>query len=269
METEEAIHKAFDLSGQVALVTGAGSGLGRTSAEVLSLAGANVICADINAQRCEGTVAAITEAGYRARAYNVDVSIRGEVESMVADVVATDGRLDVMCNVAGIMMDSKILDLTLENFDRVMSVNLKGTLFGCQAAGRAMVAQGHGSIINMASAAVLTPAPEIGAYAMSKAAVVQLTKTLSMELGRKGVRVNTVAPGFIPTNMTARYYTRPDGTVDEDLKAAVLGPMARFSPLGRVGEPLDVAYCILYLASNASSFVTGQMLSPNGGVAMA
>ena len=131
-----------------------------------------------------------------------------------------------------------------------------------------MVAQGGGSIINMASAAVLAPSPNVGAYAMTKAAVWQLTKTMAVEVGKKGVRVNAVAPGFVPTNMTARYYVRPDGTVDEEMKAMVLEPMAKYAPLRRVGETPDIAYCVLYLASDASSFMTGQLLSPNGGVAM-
>ena len=147
-------------------------------------------------------------------------------------------------------------------------MNLKGVLYGCQAAGKVMVAQGGGSIINMASAAVLTPAADIGPYAITKAGVAQLTQSMAVEVGKHGVRVNTVAPGFVPTNMTARYYRRPDGTVDEDTKAAVLAPMARHAPLRRVGETADIAYCVLYLASDASSFVTGQLLSPNGGVSM-
>ena len=105
-------------------------------------------------------------------------------------------------------------------------------------------------------------------YSATKAAVLSLTRTSANELGEHGVRVNSVAPGFIPTNMTARYYTRPDGTIDEETKAAVLAPMAKFAPLRRVGVTEDIGYCVLYLASDASSFVTGQLLSPNGGVAM-
>jgi 3-oxoacyl-[acyl-carrier protein] reductase len=131
-----------------------------------------------------------------------------------------------------------------------------------------MVEQGSGSIVNMASAAVLTPAANIGPYAIAKSGVLQLTRTMAVEVARRGVRVNAVAPGFVPTNMTARYYRRPDGTIDEEMKAAVLGPMSKHAPLRRVGETNDIAYCVLYLASDASSFLTGQLLSPNGGVAM-
>jgi 3-oxoacyl-[acyl-carrier protein] reductase len=115
---------------------------------------------------------------------------------------------------------------------------------------------------------VLTPAAGIGPYAICKAGVAQLTKSMAVEVGRRGVRVNSIAPGFVPTNMTARYYTDPDGSLNEGLKEAVLGPMAKSAPLRRVGTTADIALCVLYLASDASSFVTGQMISPNGGVAM-
>ena len=268
METTESVRAAFDLTGRVALVTGGGSGIGRTTAEVLSGAGATVVCADLNAGGAEETARSIVDAGGRAEGAQVDVSERSALSDLVAQIVADHGGLHVMCNIAGIMIDSEIIDVDPDEFDRIVSVNLKGTLYGCQAAGKVMVEQGAGSIINMASAAVLAPSPGIGAYAICKAGVAQLTQSMAVEVGRSGVRVNTIAPGFIPTNMTARYYTKPDGTIDEEAKAAVLAPMAKFAPLRRVGLTSDIGYCVLYLASDASSFVTGQLLSPNGGVAM-
>jgi 3-oxoacyl-[acyl-carrier protein] reductase len=269
METSETVRQAFDLSGRVAVVTGAGSGIGRASAEVLAGAGATVYCADVREGAAEETATSILFQGAgRALARSVDVSEADEVNDLCAEAAAEHGRLDVMCNIAGTMHDSSILDLTTEELDRVLSVNLKGSLHGCQAAGRIMVEQGSGSIVNMSSAAVLTPTPGIGAYAISKAAVVQLTKTMAVEVGKKGVRVNAVAPGFVPTTMTSRYYRRPDGSIDEAMKEEVLAPMRKFSPLRRVGDPSDIAFCVLYLASDASSFLTGQSLSPNGGVAM-
>jgi 3-oxoacyl-[acyl-carrier protein] reductase len=173
-----------------------------------------------------------------------------------------------MCNIAGVMIDSSIIDVDPDEFDRILGVNLKGVLYGCQAAGKVMVAQGGGSIVNMSSTAVLAPSPGIGPYAICKAGVAQLTQSMAVEVGRRGVRVNSVAPGFVPTNMTARYYTKEDGTVDEAMKEAVLSPMARAVPLRRVGLTADIAYCVLYLASDASSYVTGQMISPNGGASM-
>jgi 3-oxoacyl-[acyl-carrier protein] reductase len=268
METTKSVRTAFDLTGRVALVTGAGSGIGRTTAEVLAAAGALVVCADINRGGADETARAIGGNGGRAESAELDVAQPGAAAALVERIVSDHGGLHVMCNIAGIMIDSSIIELDPDEFDRILSVNLKGVLYGCQAAGRVMVEQGGGSIINMASAAVLSPSPGIGPYAICKAGVAQLTKSMAVEVGRRGVRVNSVAPGFVPTNMTARYYTRPDGTIDEDTKAALLAPMAKFAPLRRVGETSDVAYCVLYLASDASSFVTGQLLSPNGGVAM-
>jgi 3-oxoacyl-[acyl-carrier protein] reductase len=268
METAQSVHAAFDLTGRVALVTGAGSGIGRTTAEVLAGAGATVVCADINAASAAETAAAILGHGGRAENAELDVSVRGATENLVNHVAARHGGLHVMCNIAGIMIDSSIIDVDPDEFDRILGVNLKGVLYGCQAAGKVMVSQRGGSIINMASAAVLSPAPGIGPYAICKAGVAQLTKSMAVEVGKHGVRVNSVAPGFIPTNMTARYYTNPDGTTNEESKAAALAPMAKFAPLRRVGETNDIAYSVLYLASDASSFVTGQLLSPNGGVSM-
>jgi 3-oxoacyl-[acyl-carrier protein] reductase len=268
MENAESIRKAFDLSGKVAVVTGAGSGIGRTTAQVLAGSGATVYCADVRGEAAEATAAGILGEGGAAVGRRVDVSQSAQMVALVAEAVEAEGRLDVMCNIAGIMVDGPVLDIDEEDLDRILAVNLKGVLFGCQAAGPVMVAQGWGSIVNMASTAALAPAPDVGAYAMTKAAVVQLTRTLALEVGRKGVRVNAVAPGFVPTDMTSRYYRRPDGTIDEDMKEQVLKPMAKFAPLRRVGETSDIAYCVLYLATEASSFLTGQCLSPNGGMTM-
>ena len=268
MDTARSVRDAFDLTGRVALVTGAGGDIGRATAEVLAGAGATVVCADIDAEAAAVTARGILGDGGRAESAELDVAARIAAETLVGHITARHGALHVLCNIAGVMIDSSIIDVDPDEFDRILAVNLKGVLYGCQAAGKVMVAQGGGSIINMASAAVLTPAADIGPYAITKAGVAQLTQSMAVEVGKHGVRVNTVAPGFVPTNMTARYYRRPDGTVDEEIKAAVLAPMARHAPLRRVGETADIAYCVLYLASDASSFVTGQLLSPNGGVSM-
>jgi 3-oxoacyl-[acyl-carrier protein] reductase len=268
VETAQSVHAAFDLTGRVALVTGAGSGIGRTTAEVLAGAGATVVCSDINGATAAETASAILNQGGRAESAELDVSQRGAAATLVGHITARHGALHVMCNIAGMMIDSAIVDVDPDEFDRILAVNLKGVLYGCQAAGKVMVAQGGGSIVNMSSAAVLAPTPGVGPYSITKAAVAQLTQSMATEVGKHGVRVNSVAPGFVPTNMTARYYTNPDGSVNDEAKAATLGPMARHAPLRRVGETADIAYCVLYLASDASSFVTGQLLSPNGGVSM-
>ena len=254
---------AFRLQGRVAVVTGAGSGIGRATAGALAGAGALVVCADIDMAAAEATARTVD-----GRAVRTDVSSRADVEQLVAGAVDDLGRLDLMCNVAGIIHQSMVVDTDEADLDRVMAVNLKGVFFGCQAAARVMVGQGHGSIVNMASGAIDAPAPGLVCYAMAKAAVAQMTKTLAVEVARDGVRVNAIAPGFIVTNMTARHYTNPDGTVDEERKEAALAPMRRRTPLGVLGEPDDIALAVLYLASDASKYVTGQVLRANGGVSM-
>ncbi len=259
---------AFDLTGRVAVVTGAASGIGRASAERLAEAGATVVCADRDADGAIVTAEHITRSGGTADVVTVDVSEPEEVDALVAGAVERHGHLDVMANVAGIIHTSTVLETEEADLDRVLAVNLKGVFFGCQAAGRVMADQGSGSIINMASAAVDSPAERLASYGMAKAALVQLTKVLAVELGPKGVRANAVAPGFIVTGMTNRAWVNEDGTEDEEAKAAMTGLMAKRAPLRTVGEPDDIAYAVLYLASDASKFMTGQILRPNGGVAM-
>jgi 3-oxoacyl-[acyl-carrier protein] reductase len=268
VETAQSVRDAFDLTGRVALVTGAAGGIGRTSAEVLAGAGATVVCADLDGDGAAETARGILAEGGQAESAELDVSVRGAPSTLVGQISGRHGGLHVMCNIAGVMIDSSIIDVDPDEFDHILNVNLKGVLYGCQAAGKVMVEQGGGSIVNMASAAVLTPAAGIGPYAITKAGVAQLTKSMAVEVGKRGVRVNAIAPGFVPTNMTARYYTDADGSLNEELKDAVIGPMARSAPLRRVGTPADIAWCVLYLASDASGFVTGQLLSPNGGVSM-
>jgi 3-oxoacyl-[acyl-carrier protein] reductase len=253
-----------DLSGRVAVVTGAGSGIGRASAVALAAAGATVVGADIDGAAAEATAEGI---GDRARGVRVDVSRAEEVDELIEGTARDLGRLDILVNNAGIMHEQLVADTTEEELDRVLAVNLKGVFFGCRAAARVMAGRG-GSIVNLASAAVDLPAPRHACYGMSKAAVVQLTRTLAMELGDDGVRVNAVAPGFIITGITARHFTNPDGTVDEERKAAVAKTFSRVAPLRRVGEPEDVADVVLFLASDASRYMTGQILRPNGGMAM-
>jgi 3-oxoacyl-[acyl-carrier protein] reductase len=203
-----------------------------------------------------------------ALALRVDVSCRAAVEALVASAVRSFERLDVMANVAGNGHESPLLDTAEADLDRVLAVNLKGVWFGCQAAGAVMARQGSGSIASIASSAAFEPYPTLGAYSVSKAGVVALTRVLAAELGRSGVRVNAIAPGMIDTPMAARAARRPDGTIDPARREAIVAWAKRRSPLGRAGRPEDVALAVLYLASDAARYVTGQVLHVNGGVPM-
>ncbi len=233
---------AFRVDGKVAVVTGAGSGIGRASALALAGAGAAVICADIHPDTASDTADRITAAGGSAEGVGLDVSVRNDVNALAERVAAERGGIHVWCNIAGIMLGGPFLDEPEEDLDRILAVNLKGVFFGCQAAGRIMVTQPEGgSIINASSAAADTPQPNIVSYAICKAGVVQMTKTLAVEIGKKHVRVNAVAPGFVITGMTTGYFSLPDGGVDEAMQNALVSAMAKGAPLRSVGEPEDIA----------------------------
>ena len=252
---------AYDLTGRTAIVTGAASGIGRATAVLLAEAGATVHCADLDDRGAGATAAAITASGGSAHPHALDVTRREQVAALVDEARRHSGRLDVMANIAGIMHSSTVLETADADLDRVWNTNFKGVLYGCQEAARAMIATGiRGSIVTMSSGAIDTGAPGLLCYGAAKAAVVQLTKTLATEVGRHGIRVNAVAPGWVRTAMTDRH-------TDEGRQQAER-PMVRMSPLGRVGEAEDIAHAVLHLASDASSFTTGQILRPNGGVAM-
>ncbi|MFJ1733529.1 SDR family NAD(P)-dependent oxidoreductase [Streptomyces sp. NPDC088254] len=249
--------KAYDLTGRTAFVTGAAGGIGRACAVLLAEAGAFVHGADRDATGLHDTAALIKDRGGVAHTHLLDVTEHAQVRQAVESCE----RLDVMAAVAGIMHSSPVLDTREEDLDRVLDVNFKGVLYACQEAARLMISTGtRGSIVTMASGAVDTGGPGLLCYGVAKAAVVQLTKTLATEVGRHGIRVNAVAPGWIRTPMT----DRRDPGAQERTEAL----MSRMSPLGRVGEPDEIAHAVLHLASDASSFTTGQILRPNGGVAM-
>jgi 3-oxoacyl-[acyl-carrier protein] reductase len=262
------ISEAFDLTGRVALVTGAGRGLGRAISARLAEAGATVVCADIDLDTATETASSIRADGHRAAPAHLDVTRRADVERLVDEIAADQGHLDVMVNNAAIIVDGLVLDTSEEDLDRVLAVNFKGVFFGCQAAGRVMSQQGSGSIINLASGAIDIPTPSLICYSAAKAAVAQLSRTLAMELAPRRVRVNAIAPGWIDTPMNERHARRADGTLDEAQQAAYREQRAKLSPMNMAGEPDDIAFAALYLASPAAKFVTGIVMRPNGGSTM-
>jgi 3-oxoacyl-[acyl-carrier protein] reductase len=247
----------FRVDGKAAVVTGAASGIGRATAVVLSDAGARLVLADRDEEGLAQTLKMVAE----GIVVPTDVSNKAQVDALVDSAVSHYGRVDVMANVAGIMgAGGPIPSIEEGVLDRVLAVNLKGVFFGVQAALRAMEEQHSGSIVNVASAAIDAPAANLAVYSMAKAGVAMLTRVAAVEGGPLGVRVNCVAPGFVVTPMTQR------GT--EDQMAAVEASMRRRSALGVVGDPADIANAILFLASAASAYMTGQTVRPNGGTAM-
>jgi 3-oxoacyl-[acyl-carrier protein] reductase len=262
------IAETFDLTGRVAVVTGAGRGLGRATAARLAEAGAMVVCADLRADTAEATAVTITEAGGLATEREVDVSKRGEVDELVANTVSAHGRLDIMVNNAGIITDATLLETSEADFRRVLDVNFMGVVFGCQAAGRVMVEQRTGSIVNLASGAIDMATPGIIPYSTAKVAVAQLTRSFAVEVAPFGVRVNAVAPGWIDTPMNERHVLDAAGNVDAARKAEYVEMRKGLSPMGMAGEPDDIAFAVLYLASDAAKFWTGNIMRPNGGSTM-
>lgn len=257
---------AFKLTDRVAIVTGAGSGIGRACAQVLSGAGAKVVCADINTESAAVTAELISEEGGTAVPAELDVVSQNSVNDAFGLAVKEFGRLDTAINNAGIMHYQPVLDVSESDFDRVMNVNLRGVFFGCQAAARLM--SSGGSIVNMASTIIDRLRDQATTYAASKGGVVQVTRTFAFELGEKGIRVNALAPGWVETGLTARLFSDDEGSVDEAKRDQVLEDRASRSMLRTVGTPEDIAYTALFLASDAARFVTGQTLRVNGGISM-
>ena len=261
-------YKDYDLTGRVAVLTGGGSGIGACSAELLAGAGAAVVLGAVDNAAAEAVAAKIRGEGGKAVAQATNVAVKAEVEALVDRAVAEFGRLDIMGNIAGIMNSDLVVDVTEEILERVIAVNQKGVFFGCQAALRVMIPQGSGSIINVASAAIDYPNSNVSVYAMTKAAVAMLTRELAIEAGPYGIRVNTIAPGSTPTNFNAQGRKDEAGNVDQTKLQVYLDRNTEMSPIGRVGEAVDQAHLIHYLASDASKFATGATFRANGGVGL-
>lgn len=243
-----------DLTDQVAIVTGGARGLGQYVANVLAGAGAKVACVDVNAELLEQTVQGIASAGGTAMALACDVTESSRVGEVVAEVVKTWGRVDILVNNAGITRDNIVVRMTDEQWDSVVSINLRGTFLFTRAVAKPMMKGRRGRIINIASISGLMGNPGQANYSASKSGVIGLTRTVAKELAGRNITANAVAPGFIATEMTAK------------LGDDIVGQIKSQVPLGRLGEPQDVADAVLFLASEAAGYITGQVLTVDGGL---
>jgi 3-oxoacyl-[acyl-carrier protein] reductase len=245
-----------NLDGKVALVTGAARGIGQAIARKLAAEGADVALCDLKAEWLAETVGVVEAAGRKAKCFEADVSNAVAVEAVVSGVVDAFGRVDILINNAGITKDTLMVRMSEQDWDAVIGVNLKGTFLFSKAVARPMMKQRSGAIVNVASIIGLIGNAGQCNYAASKAGVVALTKSAARELATRNVRVNAVAPGFIQTRMT--------DVLPEDVRKKMLESI----PMGRFGTADDVANVVLFLASDASSYMTGQVLPICGGMVM-
>ena len=237
-----------------AMITGSARGLGREMAKLFASEGAAVAIRDVDAKGANAVAAEIAAAGGRSIAIAADITDPNQVDAAVRKVLDAFGRLDILVNNAGIGTNEPVLTTTLEEWDRVLRVNLTGTFLCAQAAGRIMVRQGAGSIVNIASISGQRGGQGRGAYGASKAGVILLTQVMAVELGANGVRVNAVSPGPVDTEQSR-------GTHTQATRQSYLDRI----PLRRYGQPGEIAAAVLFLASDESSFINGHILNNDGG----
>lgn len=254
-----SLTEIFDLTGKIAVVTGAGGGLGRALSEAMAEAGADVVCADIDPAAADQTGAAVVARGRRALPVCCDVTKETDVESMVAQTLAFGGRLDILFNNAGISHAPTLLhNMASADWSRVLAVNLNGVYYCAREALKVMVNQGSGKLINIASiwgmagSARIKPLP---AYTATKGAVVNLTRELGLEYGPLGINVNGICPGFFATGMGNGAFGNPD----------FVSAVSAVTALGRVGQPSEMKGAAVFLASAASDYMCGHMLVMDGG----
>ena len=246
----------FDLSGKVALVTGSSRGIGKATAEAMARAGARVVISSRKADACAAVADAITGAGGEAMAVRCDVAKKDDLGTLVDKTVEAWGRIDVLvCNAAVNPHHGPLAEITEEALDRILDTNVKNTLWLCNMVIPGMAERKDGAVIAVASIAALKGTRRIGGYAMSKAAVIQMVRSLALEWAASGVRVNGIAPGLVRTDMARALWDNPENYA----KALSAYPM------GRIGEPEDIAGAAVFLASPAAGFVTGQTIVVDGG----
>lgn len=241
----------FELRDRRALVIGAGSGIGRAAAEGLAAFGARVACADVAQDAAEAAAQAIVDAGGEASGHAIDITDRAALEALIARL----GDVDALVCTPAVNVRKPLLDITEDEFDRVVDLNLKGNFYAMTAAGRQMAERGRGSIVLFSSIRSQVVEPGQGVYAATKAGTLQMARALAAELGPRGVRVNAIAPGVVETPLTAQIKQQPEW----------YRAYAEKSALGRWSQPSELVGAVVYLCSDASSFVTGSLLYVDGG----
>jgi len=244
------------LEGKVALITGGARGIGKEIALLFAQHGANIAICDVNMEEAEKTAKEIQDLGRESLAFKADVTDSGQVQDMADKILDKLNKIDILINNAGITRDNLLLRMSEEEWDRVIAVNLKGTFVCTKIVSKVMIKQRSGRIVNLASIIGIMGNAGQANYAASKAGIIGLTKSVAKELASRNVRVNAIAPGFIKTDMTSK--------LPEEVQKKMLSAI----PLARFGEAKDVAELALFLSSESSSYITGQVIQVDGGMLM-
>lgn len=247
--------KNFDLSNKIAIITGGNRGLGKTMALALAKAGANIVIIGRDEERNEQVVKQIHDLGRRAISFTTDISNINSIEKFTEQVVNTFGKIDILVNNAGVSLTKAALEITEEEWDKVMDLNVKSLFFCSQAVAKIMKNQGYGKIINIASVVGAVGDVGISPYTASKGAVINLTRSLALEWARYGIQVNAIGPAYILTDMNRKELSNPK----------VLEKIVNKTPMRRLGTPEELEGALILLASDSSSFITGQTIFVDGG----